>query len=77
MTDVQSQMALNVAQHIEKQIDSQLSAMSQLNDNDINELRRQRMKQLQQRGADEQKWKLWGHGAYSEIGDQKEWFDGM
>lgn len=68
-------VALNVAQHIERQLDNELKLMSNLNDDDFVELRRQRAKALQERSNNMQRWRSQGHGEYTEIGDEKQFFD--
>jgi hypothetical protein len=67
--------ALQVAQQIEKQLDAQLNELSNLQEDDIAELRRRRIQQLQDKDKQIQRWRQLGHGTYSEISDQKEWFD--
>lgn len=72
---MQNAVALQAAQIIEKQLDQQLNELSNLQEDDIHELRKRRLAAMQNRHKQEQQWRLHGHGTYSEVADQKEWFE--
>jgi len=60
---------------IETQIDAELNHLNNLNEDDLTRIRRSRIAELKNRSAKESEWVSMGHGSYSEIGDQKEWFN--
>lgn len=70
-----AQQTLAVAQQTEKKLDAELKQLSQLDENDLEGIRRRRIEELKQRAAKEQQWRNQGHGAYTELRDEKEWFE--
>lgn len=68
------QKTLEIAQATEKKIDAELKQLSQLDENDIESLRRKRIEEMRKRAQQEQQWKTQGHLQYTELRDEKEWF---
>ena len=64
-------------QEKEEQLDAELHRMEKMDEDDFEALRRQRMERLKQVAAQKAKWKAAGHGEYSELRDQKEFFNEM
>ncbi|KAL3272389.1 hypothetical protein HHI36_013866 [Cryptolaemus montrouzieri] len=64
-----------VRKHLEKQVDATIDALDNLDVNDLEQLRRTRMKELKK---DEEKRKTWltnGHGEYEELAEEKMFFE--
>ena len=72
---VLAQKTLEVVQKTEKQLDAELARYSLASANDLESLRRARLQELKARAAKEAEWRRQGHGVYSEVGDQKDWFE--
>ena len=72
---VLAQRTLEVVQQTEKKLDAELSKYNLSNTDDLEQLRRHRLTELKQRADREAAWRRAGHGCYSEVADQKEWFD--
>ncbi len=70
---VASQM-LKAVQAQEKLLDAELDALSHLKKDDLQGIRRKRMVELKKRSKKMAEWRSKGHGTYSELGDEKEWF---
>lgn len=68
------QATLQAVRAVEAQLDQQLKEMENLDTQDLAQIRQKRKAELKQKAAKMQEWKLQGHGTYSEVGDQKEWF---
>lgn len=71
------QQVLNVAKQMEEQIDSQLNRMENLDEDDIEALRRRRIDDLKRIQEKKQQWLANGHGEYREITGEKEFFKEM
>ena len=72
---VLAQKTLEVVQQTEHKIDRELAKYSLNTSDDLESLRRARIEELKLRAAKEVEWRRKGHGAYSEVADQKEWFE--
>lgn len=80
MADIQGafqQTLLQVAQQVEQQIDSELHKLDNLQEDDLDSIRQQRLKELRLRQAKKTEWLAKGHGEYKEIQSEKEFFDEM
>lgn len=66
---------LQVAEQQERQLDAQIEALENMNDDDFEVLRQKRRLQLQKKMRQEQDWAQLGHGRYLELTDTKEFFN--
>jgi hypothetical protein len=75
---VQAQMEhhmLNVAKTVEAELDAKIKAMDDLDEDDLDRIRERRMEQMRKQNAKKQEWRNMGHGTYSEITNEKEFFE--
>ena len=72
---VLAQKTLEAVQQTEKKLDAELARYNLSNSDDLEQLRRNRLLELKSRADKEAQWRRDGHGAYSEVADQKEWFE--
>ncbi|XP_073966344.1 thioredoxin domain-containing protein 9 [Choristoneura fumiferana] len=68
------QVLYNVAQTVEKQLDNELERLDTLDNSDLEALRQQRLAEMKARAHKKQEWLANGHGSYSEIDGEKEFF---
>ncbi len=66
-----------VAAQLEKQIDDEINHLDNLGDEDIAVLRQKRMAELRKKQEKTKEWLAKGHGEYSEVLDEKQFFDVM
>ena len=71
------QNVLNIAKQMEDQLDSQLNKMDNLDEDDLEGIRRKRIDDLKRMQAKKQQWLANGHGEYREILGEKEFFKEM
>jgi hypothetical protein len=67
-----AEMALRTA---ESHLDAELQRLDNMGEEDMARLRQQRKAEMQRRADNMQRWRQQGHGTYSELGDQKDWFE--
>lgn len=72
--DVQDQL-LHVTKVVEKQVDAAIEQIDNLDLNDLEQLRKQRMKDLKEQGLKRKEWQSAGHGNYDELAEEKQFFD--
>ncbi|XP_063545070.1 thioredoxin domain-containing protein 9 [Cydia strobilella] len=68
------QVLYNVAQTVEKQLDSELEKLDALDNSDLEAIRQQRLTEMKQRAQKKQEWLANGHGEYTELDGEKEFF---
>ena len=68
---------LAAAKGVEDQLDSQLHALENLDEDDLESLRRRRVDQMKQQARKKQEWLSRGHGEYREIDGEKSFFAEM
>ena len=68
------QQVLSVAKAVEEQIDDQISALDRLDPDDIEALRERRLQQMKKMAEKRSRWIKLGHGEYTEIHNEKEFF---
>ncbi|CAK1591449.1 unnamed protein product [Parnassius mnemosyne] len=68
------QVLKHVAQTVEKQLDSELERLDTLDSNDLEAIRQQRIAEMKKRAQQKQEWIANGHGEYTEIDGEKEFF---
>ena len=66
---------LEAARQVEEQLDTELATLDSLSADDLEALREKRLKQLKLQAKQKQEWKNKGHTTYTELQDQKQWFD--
>ena len=55
--------------------DAELKALSQLDTNDLEAIRQRRIQELKERAQKEVLWRAQGHLEYTELRDEKQWFE--
>lgn len=75
MEQVLQSSLISAAVQLEKQLDNELSRLDSLGGEDLEKLREQRIKELKKQATQRQEWKNNGHGEYSELADEKEFFE--
>ncbi|EFO83684.1 CRE-TAG-170 protein [Caenorhabditis remanei] len=66
---------LRAAQVVEEQIDQEMNKLENLEEDDLEVIRRQRMEQLKKAQKDKIEMLSNGHGKYEEVSDEKEFFE--
>jgi len=69
------QYLVSAAQQLEKQLDSEIGRLDNLGADDLEAIRERRLKEMKQRQEKIVQWKQNGHGEYSELVDEKEFFE--
>jgi len=75
---VQAQMehhVMNVAQTVEAELDAKLRAIDDLDEDDLERIRERRMQEMRKLNDKRQEWRAMGHGIFSEITSEKEFFE--
>ncbi|XP_063992842.1 thioredoxin domain-containing protein 9 [Diachasmimorpha longicaudata] len=75
MEGVIQQKVLQVAKQVESQLDAEIEALENLDIDDIERLREKRLQEMKKAHQQKQEWIAAGHGEYTEIPDEKEFFD--
>lgn len=75
MEQVLQNSLISAAVQLEKQLDNELSRLDSLGGEDLEKLREQRIKELKKQANQRQEWKNNGHGEYTELADEKEFFE--
>jgi len=68
-------LLVSAAQQLEKQLDSEIGRLDNLGADDLEAIRERRLKEMKQRQEKIIQWKQNGHGEYSELVDEKEFFE--
>ncbi|XP_052089441.1 thioredoxin domain-containing protein 9-like [Mytilus californianus] len=63
------------AQIMEQQVDAELHRLDNMDEDDFESLRRKRMEAMKKSQKQKQDWMTQGHGKYTEILDEKEFFE--
>ena len=66
---------LEAAKVVESQLDAEIERLDQLDDSDLEALRKKRLQQMKQQAAQREEWRSKGHGQYTEIAEEKEFFE--
>ncbi|GJQ80931.1 hypothetical protein Trydic_g4748 [Trypoxylus dichotomus] len=74
--DIKEQV-LHVTKALEKHVDSAIEQLDNLDVNDIENIRKQRVKELKEKDLKRQEWIRNGHGKYEELPEEKEFFEVM
>ncbi len=66
-----------IAQHMERNLDNELNKLDNLGDEDLDRIRQERMQDMRHRQAKTKEWLAKGHGEYTEIATEQEFFKTM
>ncbi|XP_059147398.1 thioredoxin domain-containing protein 9-like [Physella acuta] len=66
---------LQATKMIESQLDAEIERLEKLDDDDLEVLRQRRLDAMKKAATQKQEWLAAGHGEYSEVADEKEFFD--
>lgn len=69
------QQLIAATQIIEQQLDAEIERMDNLDSDDLEVIRRERLAAMKKRQEKKQEWITNGHGTYSELYDEKEFFE--
>ncbi|XP_011184350.2 thioredoxin domain-containing protein 9 [Zeugodacus cucurbitae] len=75
MANMLENQLLTAAQMIERQLDQQLDQLENLDSDDLKSIREQRLKEMKDLNRKKQEWLKNGHGTYTELADEKEFFE--
>ncbi|CAH8561939.1 unnamed protein product [Schistosoma turkestanicum] len=70
---IESQL-IKTAQILEDTLDEQINRLDNLNDDDLEAIRQLRIKQMKDESKQRSEWLALGHGVYSELSNEKEFF---
>jgi len=66
---------LNVAKTVENELDAKMKQLEDLDEDDLEKIRERRLQQMRKMNEKKQEWRNLGHGQYSEITSEKEFFE--
>ncbi|TMW48188.1 hypothetical protein DOY81_006734 [Sarcophaga bullata] len=75
MANILENQLAGITQVIEKQLDEQLERFDNLDKDDLKTLREQRIREMKEYNDKKQQWLKNGHGIYTELADEKEFFE--
>jgi len=70
-----AEQMLKAAQQVEEQLDGEIDRLDKLDDDDLEKIRRQRVEQMKKTQKQKEDWMTAGHGEYTEIANEREFFD--
>jgi len=71
---IQNQI-ISAAIQLEQQLDSEIDRIDNLGIDDLDKIRENRLKELKKQAQQKQEWLGIGHGEYTELADEKEFFE--
>ncbi|GLU03320.1 hypothetical protein SLE2022_205240 [Rubroshorea leprosula] len=72
--EILEKQVLTVAKAVEDQIDEEIAALDRLDHDDLEALRERRLQQMKKMAEKRSRWIALGHGEYSEIASEKDFF---
>uniref|UniRef100_T1IRL6 Thioredoxin domain-containing protein 9 n=1 Tax=Strigamia maritima TaxID=126957 RepID=T1IRL6_STRMM len=75
MEQALSEKLVQAARIVEDQVDAELERLEKLDDDDLEKLRRDKLDQMKKLSNQKQEWRKKGHGEYTEISEEKEFFE--
>lgn len=66
---------IQAVQLVESQLDSEIERLENINDTEIDQIRKKRLEAIKTSQLQKIEWEKNGHGKYSELADEKEFFD--
>ena len=74
---VMEQAFTMIALQLERQVDDEINRLDNLGEADIASIRQKRMAELRKKQEKTKEWLAKGHGEYSEVLSEKEFFEAM
>lgn len=74
VAQILEKQVLTVAKAMEDKIDEEISALDRLDPDDLEALRERRLQQMKKMAEKRNRWIKLGHGEYTEIQNEKEFF---
>jgi len=75
MGKIIGEQLLNVAQRMEEQVDSEIAKLEQMDEDELEIIKRKRMEKMKEMQKQKAEWMKQGHGEYEEIPEEKEFFN--
>lgn len=75
MEQAVQQQVMNAAKVVESMVDSELHRLDNMDQDELQIIRQQRLQQMKKQASRKEEWKQIGHGQYQELKDEKEFFD--
>lgn len=75
MGAILGQQLINAARVMEEQVDEQINKLENMDEDDIEAIKRRRLEAMKNNAKKKAEWKQQGHGEYSEIPEEKEFFN--
>ncbi|KAG7579692.1 Thioredoxin-like superfamily [Arabidopsis thaliana x Arabidopsis arenosa] len=72
--EILEKQVLTVAKAMEDKIDDEIASLEKLDEDDLEVLRERRLKQMKKMAEKKKRWISLGHGEYSEIHSEKDFF---
>lgn len=66
---------LNAADNVERQLDNEIERLETLDGDDLARIRQNRIEEMKRGAIQKVEWEKAGHGVYSELKDEKEFFE--
>jgi len=66
---------LAVADRVEEQLDDEIERLNNLEEDDLDRIRKNRIEEMKRGAIQKVEWEKNGHGSYSELKDEKEFFE--
>merc|ERR1712111_34754 len=74
MGAILGEQLLNAAKIMEEQVDQEIRDLEKLDEDDLEAIRRRKLDMMKKMQEKKSEWKAAGHGEYSEIPEEKEFF---
>jgi hypothetical protein len=75
MGAILGQQLMQTAQIMEEQVDAEIKKLETMDEDELEVIKRQRMEMMKKQQEKKQEWLKQGHGEYSEIPEEKEFFN--
>ena len=75
MQRVVEDTVLHAVKAMEDQVDSEIDRLDHVDSDELDRLREQRLQEMKKAAAQREEWRAKGHGQYTEIAEEKEFFD--
>lgn len=75
MDNVVQEKLLHVTKEIERQVDAAIEQLDHLDVKDLEQIRKNRIKELKDREQKQKQWLECGHGSYEQLAEEKMFFD--
>jgi hypothetical protein len=72
---IREQAVLQTLGAVEAAVDQNMSAIDNLGEDDFDRLRQKRLEEMKDRQRKVAQWRAAGHGVYTEIKDEREFFE--